>query len=140
VTSHDLQRLSQTRRFPAPNRPDYVLEGTPKDVRAAMTANGLRAVGKFRSTGQGYTSVPVVYVTKRRKPWYARHWVHVTSIVAGVVMLLAAGATLAILTAGLGWFLAGLVGACSVMAMLVRLFRGGGRSVSVTTTTTTKVR
>jgi hypothetical protein len=114
VTSHDLQRLSQTRRFPAPNRPDYVLEGTPKDVRAAMTANGLRAVGKFRST--------------------------VTSIVAGVVMLLAAGATLAILTAGLGWFLAGLVGACSVMAMLVRLFRGGGRSVSVTTTTTTKVR
>ncbi len=116
-----------------------MLVGDRRDLNEAIAAGEVRAVGKFNTMPGGSTSVPVVYVSKRAKPFVERH--SVALMVSGGVLLLAAGVAWIILAVGLGWFVFGTGVAALAVALLNRVSSGGGRAgVSVTTTTTVRVK
>lgn len=115
--------------------------GQRSTIQEMINSGEVRAIGKYRDLGQGAVSIPVVYVSKRSKPWYERRWVHVVSIVSGLLLLLTALATWAILAIGAGWFIAGVIAASIFVAWLARFSRGAtGRGHSVDVTTSTRVR
>jgi hypothetical protein len=121
--------------------PDEIQQGAPEMFsERAMAERGVQAIGRYRPVGNGEWAVPVVYVSKRAKPWHERHRRAILITVPAATFV----ASLAglILWVGWAWFIGGVAAAAVFVAMIVRMSRGGGggRSVSVTTTTTTKVR
>lgn len=136
--------LERTRRYEVSDFPPgtRMMMGDRRDLdRAIADSRGtIKTVGKFRELDGGKTAVPVVYVSKRAKPFHVRH--RVALAVAGTVLVIGGGITWAILAIGVWAFLAAIVVASVFVAWLNRYASGGGRhrSVSVTTTTTTNVR
>lgn len=113
-----------------------------REVIGEMVRTGeVRAIGKYHDLGQGMIGLPVVYVSKRAKPWYAKRWVHFTSVIVGLFCLLLFLAYWAIMTFGPALFFGGVVASAMFVAWLVRFSRGGvGRGQYVDVTTTTRVR
>ena len=133
--------LERTRRYEVSDFPPgtRMLQGDRRDLDEAIARQGMRVVGRYNVGANGVTTVPVVYVSKRATPFHERH--RIALMITGGLVLLAAGITWIILAVGLGWFLASIGLAALAIAFLNRVSRGGGRTnVSVTTTTTVKVR
>lgn len=145
MAGRDLERMSQTRIMPVSHRPDRaeaVFRGDRASVgAAALEAHGVRAVGAYRKVGPNEWTIPVVYVSQRALPWYGRRWVHVTAITVGAILALGALVAWAIMAMGALGFGAAILASGATIAVLVRFSRGGGRrGVSVTTTTSVRVR
>lgn len=127
-----------------------VRHGDPKmvvgrrEVIGEMVRDGeVRAIGKYHDLGQGMISLPVVYVSKRAIPWYAKRWVHFTSVIVGLFCLLIFLAYWAIMSFGPILFFGGVAASVAFLAWLIGLSRGGagrGRYVDVTTTTRVRAR
>jgi hypothetical protein len=137
MASKDLARTRVMHR----GGPDEIQQGTPELFSEhAMAERGVKAIGRYRQVDNGEWAVPVVYVSKRAKPWHERHRKAIL-ISVPVVTFLASLAGL-ILWVGPAWFIGGMAAATVFVAMIVRMTRGGngGRFVSVTTTTKVRVR
>jgi len=133
--------LERTRRYEVSDFPPgtRMLLGDRRDLDAAIAQGGIKAVGKFQPRSGGLTAVPVVYVSKRSKPFLVRH--KVAAIVLAALVTLASGIAAIIATVGVAWFVGGIFLAAAAIALLSRMSGGGRhRAVSVTTTTTTNVR
>jgi hypothetical protein len=135
-TELERTRVYQMSDFPPGTR---MLVGDRADLDAMLAQGTVRAVGKFNQLSGGASSVPVVYVSQRAKPFYVRH--RLALGITGVLVTMVTAIGVAIMAVGVWWFLGGVLAAATVISILVRYSRGGGRHrVSVTTTTTTNVR
>jgi hypothetical protein len=134
--------MERTRRYEMADFPPgtRMLIADRSDLDALLAQGEIRAVGKFRQLPGGRTGLPAVYVSRRAQPFHVRH--RIALVVAGTLLLLAAGVAAVIAAVGMAWFVAGIILMAATVATLARYARGQGghRSVSVTTTTKVNVR
>jgi hypothetical protein len=119
-------------------RPDGVLVGTADDLRAAVRSGHYLAVGRVVRRVDWRYEVPVIYVSQRALPWWQRRGTHVASIVAGVLLSLAAFIAWVLSTLGPALSLAALVGVPVIGGALAAA--RARRSVTVTTTTRVRIK
>lgn len=116
-----------------------LLVGRSQEIHEMMREGTVRAVGKYAKGPNGLVSVPVVYVSRRSKPFYVRNrW---ALVAIGGLLLLTALVAAAVVWVGPTMVLFGALLAAFTVGTLARWSKGGGRSdVAVVTTTSVRVR
>lgn len=132
--------LERTRRYEVGDFPPgtRMLIADRTDLDALLATGTIRAVGRYRELSGGKVGLPAVYVSKRATPFHVRH--RIALIVAGSVLILAAGVSTVIVTVGLPWFAVGVVLMAFTIATLSRWANGGGGRHRMDVTVTTRVR